>query len=145
MKESAQIALSWIKANSNSLQISKFPFETLDLHIHVPSGGISKDGPSAGITILISLLSHILKKPTIQNLAMTGEITLLGEVLPVGGIRDKVLAAKSMKISNLILPKSNQKDYNLLELRDLNVNFVDNVYAALKIAFGSDFPPCSKL
>jgi ATP-dependent Lon protease len=135
MKESAQIALSWIKSNSIALQISKFPFETQDFHIHVPSGGISKDGPSAGITILVSILSHILKKPIIPNLAMTGEITLLGEILPVGGIRDKVLAAKSMKISNLILPKSNQQDYDQLDLHDVSVTFVDNIYAALKIAF----------
>jgi ATP-dependent Lon protease len=138
MKESAQIALSWIKSNAAVLQISKFPFETSDIHIHVPSGGISKDGPSAGITILVAILSHILKRPILQNLAMTGEITLLGEILPVGGIRDKVLAAKSMNINNLILPKSNRKDYDQLKLGDLHVTFADNVYAALKVAFGSD-------
>ena len=141
MKESAQIALTWIKSNLKYFpSVREFPFKETDFHLHVPSAATPKDGPSAGITILISLLSHILGKPILKDLAMTGEITLLGEIMPVGGIRDKVLAAKSMKISTLILPIDNQKDFELIsDIRDLSVHFVDRIEFAIQIAFESSY------
>ena len=138
MQESAQIALSWIKSNHKHFPFEDFQFENVDFHLHVPSGGVPKEGPSAGITILMSLLSHLLNRPIAQGLGMTGEISLLGEILPVGGIRDKVLAAVSMNLTSLILPKGNQKDFDLLtQVKDLSVTFVDDIFSAIKIAFGS--------
>ena len=108
MKESASTALSFIKAHSDELQIDADYFENTDFHIHVPEGAIPKDGPSAGITMLTSICSAIKKKPVKSFLAMTGEITLRGKVLPVGGIKEKILAAKRAGIKTIILCKENK-------------------------------------
>lgn len=110
MKESATTAMSFIRSNALKLDIADDFFETHDIHIHVPAGSIPKDGPSAGVTMLTALISLIMGLPVKKGLAMTGEITLRGEVLPVGGIKDKVIAAQRAGITSLILPKWNEKD-----------------------------------
>ena len=137
MKESASAALSFIRANAETLGISKDFFQDIDIHIHVPSGGIPKDGPSAGVTILTALTSLLTNKAVKKDLAMTGEITLRGMVLPVGGIKEKVLAAHRAGIKILILPKWNKKD--LIDIppkvqKDIQFHFVEEMLDVLKIA-----------
>ena len=110
MKESAELALSYIRANSEELGVSKEAFEKYDIHVHVPAGAVPKDGPSAGVTLLTSLVSLLTGRCVRDDLAMTGEITLRGQVLPVGGIKDKVLAALRSGLTSVILPERNRKD-----------------------------------
>ncbi len=109
MKESATTALSFIKAHGEILGIDAATFESTDIHIHVPEGAIPKDGPSAGVTMLTSLASAFKKKPVKSHLAMTGEITLRGKVLPVGGIKEKMLAAKRAGIKEIIVSSANKR------------------------------------
>jgi ATP-dependent Lon protease len=137
MKESATAALSFIRANAETIGISKDFFEDVDLHIHVPSGAIPKDGPSAGVTILTALVSLLTNRTVKKDLAMTGEITLRGMVLPVGGVKEKVLAAHRAGIKTIILPQWNKKD--LVDIpqkvqRDIEFHFVDEMLDVLKIA-----------
>jgi ATP-dependent Lon protease len=137
MKESATAALSFIRANAEMIGISKDFFEDVDLHIHVPSGAIPKDGPSAGVTILTALVSLLTNRTVKKDLAMTGEITLRGMVLPVGGVKEKVLAAHRAGIKTIILPQWNKKD--LVDIpqkvqRDIEFHFVDEMLDVLKIA-----------
>lgn len=110
MKESAQAALSYIRSKASDYNIAEDFFEKNDLHVHVPQGAIPKDGPSAGVTMLVSLVSLLTDRPVRNDVAMTGEITLRGLVLPVGGIKQKVLAAKRAGIKSVLLPKLNEKD-----------------------------------
>ncbi len=110
MKESAQAALSYVRARADRLGIPPDFFESSDIHLHVPAGGVPKDGPSAGVTMTTSLASLLTSRPVRSHVAMTGEITLRGRVLPVGGIKEKVLAAKRAGIETVILPQRNQKD-----------------------------------
>ena len=110
MKESAQAALTLVKAHAAGLRIAPAMFEGMDLHIHVPAGAIPKDGPSAGVAMFIALASLFTDRPVRHDLAMTGEISLRGLVLPVGGIKEKVLAAQRAGLRTVLLPARNMKD-----------------------------------
>ncbi|MEW5806370.1 MAG: endopeptidase La [Acidobacteriota bacterium] len=141
MKESAQAALSFIKSSSQMLGIEERVFEKHDFHIHVPSGAIPKDGPSAGVAIFVSLTSLLLNRPVPSNIAMTGEITLRGKVLPVGGIKEKVLAAKQAGITEVIIPDKNENDLQDLSetaRKALKFHMVREIGDILKIIFGID-------
>jgi ATP-dependent Lon protease len=135
MKESAQAALSYVRSRAERLGIAPDFFESSDIHIHVPSGAIPKDGPSAGVTMAVSLASLLTERPTQPRVAMTGEITLRGKVLPVGGIKEKVLAARRAGIQTVILPKRNEQDLEDVppeirkEMRFVFVETVDEVLA----------------
>jgi len=137
MKESAQAALSYIRTQSKLLNISPDLFSKKDIHIHVPAGAIPKDGPSAGITMATALASSLSNIPTRRDVAMTGEITLRGRVLPVGGLKEKILAAKRAKLTCIILPKRNEKDLEDIPkhlLKDLDFVFVESMAEVLKAA-----------
>jgi len=137
MKESAQAAFSIVKANAKKLNIDDDKFRKFDYHIHVPAGAIPKDGPSAGVAIFTSLVSLLLGKPTRPDVAMTGEITLRGLVLPVGGLKEKILAAKQAGIKTVILPARNKKDIPEVPAeakKGLHFKFVKTTNEALKIA-----------
>jgi len=138
MKESATAALSFIRSKAKSLNIDEEFFETHDIHIHIPAGAIPKDGPSAGVTMLTALVSLLTDKPIRKDFAMTGEITLRGEVLPVGGIKEKVLAAHRAGIKTVLLPKWNQKDLEedipKKVLKEIEFLFADKMADVLKIA-----------
>ncbi len=141
MKESAIIALEFLKAHSSWLDLDQSVFDTHNVHIHVPEGATPKDGPSAGITMLTSLASLFTQRKVKNNLAMTGEITLRGDVLPVGGIKEKILAAKRAGIKELILCDKNEQD--ILEinpdyLKGLKINYVSKMKDVLKIALMND-------
>ncbi len=137
MKESATAALSFIRTHAQKLGISEDFYENHEIHIHVPAGAIPKDGPSAGVTMLTALASLIMDKPVRSNLAMTGEITLRGQVLPVGGIKEKVLAAHRAGIKRIILPKWNEKDLEDVPkkvLKAIRFHFVEAMDDVLRLA-----------
>jgi ATP-dependent Lon protease len=137
MKESAVTALSYLKSHAEEYGIHYKIFDNYDLHIHVPAGAVPKDGPSAGITMLTSLASIFTQRKVKEKLAMTGEITLRGRVLPVGGIKEKILAAKRAGIKEIILSGRNKKDIDEIKdgyLKDLNIHYVDFVHEVLDIA-----------
>ena len=110
MKESAETAFSWVRSHSESLGLAKDFYKDIDLHVHVPEGAVPKDGPSAGVTMTTALVSALTQKPVRQDVAMTGEVTLRGRVLPIGGLKEKTLAAFRAGIKTLIIPEENQKD-----------------------------------
>ncbi|SMC60483.1 endopeptidase La [Moheibacter sediminis] len=137
MKESARIALEYIKAHADELQIKYEVFDNYNLHIHVPEGATPKDGPSAGITMLTSLVSSFTQRKVKANLAMTGEITLRGKVLAVGGIKEKILAAKRAGIKEIILSEENRKDIEEIKaeyIKGLKFHYVTEMMDVLKIA-----------
>jgi ATP-dependent Lon protease len=130
MKESAIIALEYVKAHVDTLKVDYRIFDHWNIHIHVPEGATPKDGPSAGITIATSIASALTQRKVRKNTAMTGEITLRGKVLPVGGIKEKILAAKRAGITDIVLCQENEKD--ILEipavyLKGVNFHYVENV------------------
>jgi len=137
MKESATAALSFLKANTDSLGVSPEDFEKYNVHIHVPEGGIPKDGPSAGVTLITALCSAFCKVKVKRDVAMTGEMTLRGKVLPVGGIKEKVLAAKRAGINTVVLPEKNKKDIKEINqdyLKGMQFIFVDDITDAVNAA-----------
>lgn len=137
MKESAVAALSYLRSHSESLGIDYRIFDAYDLHVHVPAGAIPKDGPSAGITMLTSLASVYTQRKVKKQIAMTGEITLRGKVLPVGGIKEKILAAKRAGIKEIIMCRRNEKDLEEIDakyLKGLKIHFVDYAPEVLEIA-----------
>jgi ATP-dependent Lon protease len=137
MKESAMAALSYLKSNADEFGIDHRVFQQYDLHIHVPSGAVPKDGPSAGITMLTSLASIYTQRKVKSKLAMTGEITLRGKVLPVGGIKEKILAAKRSGIKELVMSRKNQRDIDEIDkhyIKGLTFHYVDTVDEVLKVA-----------
>lgn len=141
MKESAMAALSYLKSNASSLGLDHRVFQQYDLHIHVPAGAVPKDGPSAGITMFTSLASIYTQRKVKAKLAMTGEITLRGKVLPVGGIKEKILAAKRSGIKEIVLSVKNKRDIEEIEphyLKGLVFHYVSSVEEVLKIALLKD-------
>ena len=138
MKESAIIAMQYIKAHAEMLNISDDVFDKWNVHIHVPEGAIPKDGPSAGITMVTSIASSFTQRKVRPNLAMTGEITLRGRVLPVGGIKEKILAAKRANIKDIILSEENKKDIDEIKenyIKGLTFHYVRNIKEVLDFAF----------
>ncbi|NWF52561.1 MAG: endopeptidase La [Nitrospirae bacterium] len=137
MKESAQAALSYVRSKSKNLGIKDDLFAKTDLHIHVPAGAIPKDGPSAGITMATAIASALTGKPVSKNIAMTGEVTLRGRVLPVGGLKEKTLAAKRMGIKKVIIPKRNKKDLDDIPKyikKDMEFILAETMDDVLKVA-----------
>ena len=137
MKESAMLALEYIHAHASVFNINEDLFENWNVHIHVPEGAIPKDGPSAGVTMVTSLVSAFTQRKVRKNLAMTGEITLRGKVLPVGGIKEKILAAKRAGIKELILCKENQKDIEEIKadyVKGLTFHYVEDIHQVIDLA-----------
>lgn len=137
MKESAVLALEYLKSHCDMFDLSAEIFENWNVHVHVPEGAIPKDGPSAGITMITSMVSAFTQRKVKRSLAMTGEITLRGKVLPVGGIKEKILAAKRASIKEIILSEENKKDINEINeiyLRGLKFHFVNNILEVLNIS-----------
>ncbi|MFH1288654.1 MAG: endopeptidase La [bacterium] len=138
MQESAQAALSYIRSCAKDLHIDDKIFQKVDIHVHVPEGAIPKDGPSAGITIAVSIASALSNKPVRKDVAMTGEITLRGKVLPIGGLKEKILAAHRVGIKEVIVPEQNSKDLIDIPknvLNDLKINLVESMEKVFLIVF----------
>jgi ATP-dependent Lon protease len=138
MKESATAGLTYIRSNAKRLKIDEDEFSQIDIHVHVPEGGTPKDGPSAGVAIITALVSLLTNKPIRKDVAMTGEITLRGDVLPVGGIKEKVLAAVRADIKEILIPFNNKKD--IVDIPDhakegVTFHFVQEISDVLKIVF----------
>ena len=139
MKESAQMAISYLRSNAENLNIEDINFSEIDIHLHVPEGAVPKDGPSAGITITTSVYSALTKKPVDNNIAMTGEMTLHGKVLPIGGVKEKILSSEKMNINTIIIPTKNKKDLIDIPkevLEKLTIYSVDSIQEVFKIVFG---------
>ncbi|MFW6348152.1 MAG: S16 family serine protease, partial [Cyclonatronaceae bacterium] len=141
MKESAQAALTYIRANADRFEIPEKYFEEHELHIHIPEGAIPKDGPSAGMAMVLAILSRITGKKVRHDVAMTGEITLRGEVLPIGGLNEKLLAAQRNKISMVLIPKDNEPE--LVEIpekvrRGLEIRAVSTIDEAMTLTYRSE-------
>jgi ATP-dependent Lon protease len=140
MKESAQAALSWVRAHTEQLGLPESWFAEHDVHIHVPAGAVPKDGPSAGITIATAIASLVRGEPVAEDVGMTGEITLTGQVLPIGGLREKVLAAQRYGLKRLVVPRDNEPD--LAELppearKELDFVLADSIEDVFAVAFAS--------
>jgi ATP-dependent Lon protease len=143
MRESAQAAYSYAKSRAKELQIDPEDFNTYDLHIHIPEGAIPKDGPSAGITLATALVSALSQRPVRKDVAMTGEITLRGNVLPVGGVKEKVLAARRARVTKILLPAQNRRDLDEVPkepFKDVQFVFVDNMRQVFREALKERVP-----
>ncbi|MBL8072642.1 MAG: hypothetical protein JNM35_16300, partial [Nitrospira sp.] len=136
MQESAQTALSYMRARAESLELPLDDLDYFDLHVHLPEGAVPKDGPSAGITLAIAIISAFSERPIRSDFAMTGEVTLRGKILPVGGIKEKVLAARRARIKHVIMPRQNERD--LVDIpkearQDLNLHFVETMQEVIDL------------
>jgi ATP-dependent Lon protease len=143
MQESAQAALSYVRSKADTLGLPVEFYRTIDIHVHGPEGAIPKDGPSAGITIGTSIISALMKIPVKRDVAMTGEITLRGRVLPIGGLKEKIIAAHRHQIKTVIIPRENEKDIKEIPARILKVVdlvAVDHMDEVLKQALSMDDP-----
>ena len=143
MQESAQAAMSWVRSRSEDLGIPRDFYRRIDVHVHIPEGAIPKDGPSAGITLATALVSALARVPTRRDVAMTGEITLRGKVLPIGGVKEKVLAAHRAGLTNILLPKDNEKDLadipkNVVDV--MNIHMVETMDEVLRQALAGPLP-----
>ena len=141
MKESAVIALEYVKAHIDTLGVDYRVFDNWNIHIHVPEGATPKDGPSAGITIATSIASALTQRKVRKNTAMTGEITLRGKVLPVGGIKEKILAAKRAGITDIVMCRDNKKDIDEIPdiyLKGVTFHYVENVQDVWQFALTSE-------
>jgi ATP-dependent Lon protease len=144
MRESAQAAYSYAKARAKELDIAEEDFNNYDLHIHIPEGAIPKDGPSAGITLATAMVSALSTRPVRKDVAMTGEITLRGNVLPIGGVKEKVLAARRARVTTIILPQQNRRDLDEVPkepFKDIRFVFVDNMRQVFREALGDKVVP----
>jgi ATP-dependent Lon protease len=144
MQESARAAMSWVRSRAEDFGLARDFHRKLDVHIHVPEGAIPKDGPSAGITIATALVSALSRMPVRRDVAMTGEITLRGKVLPIGGVKEKLLAAHRIGVTTIILPRENEKDLADIPkvvLDTMTVELVEHVDEVLKIALVPPTPP----
>lgn len=142
MKESCQAAMSYIRSRAQTLGLSDKFYQKLDVHIHVPEGAVPKDGPSAGIAITTAIASALTKIPVKRTVGMTGEVTLRGRVLEIGGLKEKVIAAHRAGLKTILLPKDNQKDLEDIPkevIKDLKFVFVSHMDEVLNIAFAKPF------
>lgn len=143
MQESARAALSYVRTRADSLGLERDFYQKLDIHVHVPEGAIPKDGPSAGITMATSIASALLRIPVRKDVAMTGEITLRGRILPIGGLKEKILAARRGNVGTVLIPRENEKDLKEIApklIKSLRVEMVDGVDDVLKKALVLDDP-----
>jgi ATP-dependent Lon protease len=137
MKESASLAYEYLKAHASQLNLADDVFEKWNVHIHVPEGATPKDGPSAGITMFTALASAYTKQPVNDKLAMSGEITLRGRILPVGGVKEKILAAKRAKITDIILSEDNKRDIMEIKpdyIKGLKFHYLNDMIGVLDLA-----------
>jgi ATP-dependent Lon protease len=137
MKESAQAAFSYAKSRARELGINEDDFNNYDMHIHIPEGAIPKDGPSAGITLATAMVSSLSQRAIRKDVAMTGEITLRGNVLPVGGVKEKVLAARRARVTQIILPAQNKRDMEEVPkelMGEIEFVFVEHVRQVFDVA-----------
>ncbi|MCX8011530.1 MAG: endopeptidase La, partial [Desulfobacterota bacterium] len=143
MQESAQAALTYVRSRGDYLGLSRDFFQNIDIHIHVPEGAIPKDGPSAGIAMATSLVSALTKRPVRKDVAMTGEITLRGKVLPIGGLKEKLIAAHRGNVITVIIPRDNEKDLKEIPPRvknDLKIILVEHIDEVLRQSLILDEP-----
>ena len=141
MQEAARAALSFVRAKYKELGLEEKFYQKIDLHIHVPEGAVPKDGPSAGVAIVTSLVSALTKKPVKKEIGMTGEITLRGRVLEVGGVKEKLLAARRAGLKTVILPADNKKDLEDVPKyvkKDINFVFASSADEVLKVALADN-------
>ena len=148
MKESAQAAFSFVRANARKLGIDPAFYKKIDIHVHVPAGAIPKDGPSAGVAMITAIVSLLTNIPVKEGLGMTGEISLRGHVLPIGGLKEKSTAAHRAGLNHILVPALNEKDLEDIPetvLKDLKISFIKDVSYLLKLALGIDIKNIPKI